>query len=93
MKRIIIGFYAQLILISLFSVKGISQSGSIKQVKLSKFELQSSALITSPGEVLSAKDYKTDVYWFPVRVPSTVLSGLVSNKVYPDPYSGQKVWS
>jgi hypothetical protein len=77
-----------LILISLFSVKGISQSGSIKQVKLTKFELQSSALITSPGEVLSTKDYKSDVYWFPIRVPSTVLSGLVSNKVYPDPYSG-----
>ena len=88
MKRIIYGFYAQLILISLFSVKGISQNGSIKQVKLRKFELQSSALITSPGEVLSTKDYKSDVYWFPVRVPSTVLSGLVANKVYPDPYSG-----
>jgi hypothetical protein len=88
MKRIVFGFVAQLILISLFSVNGISQNGSIKQVKLSKFELQSSALITSPGEVLSTKDYMTDVYWFPIKVPSTVLSGLVSNKVYPDPYSG-----
>ena len=27
-------------------------------------------------------------YWFPVNVPSTVLTGLVANKVYPDPYAG-----
>lgn len=32
-------------------------------------------------------DYKSKVYWFPVTVPSTVLTGLVANKVYPDPYS------
>ena len=27
-------------------------------------------------------------YWFPVTVPSTVLTGLVANGVYPDPYQG-----
>jgi exo-1,4-beta-D-glucosaminidase len=26
--------------------------------------------------------------WYPVRVPSTVLTGLVANGVYPDPYAG-----
>jgi hypothetical protein len=65
-----------------------SQAQTVKQVKLIDFELQSSVLISSSGEEISTTDYKTDVYWFPVRVPSTVLTGLVANKIYPDPYSG-----
>jgi hypothetical protein len=71
-----------------FSVPAFSQSGSIKQVKLCQFDLQSSALISASGEELSTTDYKSKVYWFPVKVPSTVLTGLVANGVYPDPYSG-----
>jgi beta-galactosidase/beta-glucuronidase len=59
-----------------------------KQVKLSQFELQSSALIEQGGETLSTPAYKPNIYWFPVTVPSTVLTGLVANRVYPDPYSG-----
>jgi hypothetical protein len=77
---------AGLYLTSYFAI--FSQSASIGQIKLSKFYLQSSALISAPGEVLSTTEYKSDVYWFPVKVPCTVLTGLVSNKVYPDPYSG-----
>jgi exo-1,4-beta-D-glucosaminidase len=65
-----------------------AQSGKIKQLKISKFELQSSAQIDENGEEISRADYKSKVYWFPVKVPSTVLSGLVANNVYPDPYSG-----
>lgn len=33
-------------------------------------------------------EYKSKVYWFPVTVPSTVLTGLVKNGIYPDPYQG-----
>jgi exo-1,4-beta-D-glucosaminidase len=65
-----------------------SQAQSVKQVKLTDFELQSSVLISSTAEELSTTEYKSKVFWFPVRVPSTVLTGLVSNKIYPDPYSG-----
>ena len=60
----------------------------IKQKKLSQFKLQSSGLIDATGEVISTPGYQSDVYWFPVEVPSTVLTGLVANRVYPDPYSG-----
>ena len=67
---------------------GYSQQGKVKQVKLTDFELQSSALITAQGEEISNPEYKSGVYWFPVKVPSTVLTGLVANKVYPDPYQG-----
>jgi beta-galactosidase/beta-glucuronidase len=77
-----------LLIISCFSVSAFTQTGKVKQVKLSHFELQSSALIPESGEVLSTTQYKSKVYWFPVTVPSTVLTGLVANKIYPDPYSG-----
>lgn len=70
------------------SVTAFSQTGSVKQVRLTNFELQSSVLISSSGEEISTKEYKSKVYWFPVKVPSTVLTGLVANKIYPDPYSG-----
>jgi hypothetical protein len=76
--------------ISTFAFSGIasSQTRQIKQVKLTKFELQSSVLISSKGEEISTVDYNPKVFWFPVQVPSTVLTGLVANKIYPDPYSG-----
>jgi Exo-beta-D-glucosaminidase Ig-fold domain/Glycosyl hydrolases family 2/Glycosyl hydrolases family 2, sugar binding domain/Glycosyl hydrolases family 2, TIM barrel domain len=69
-------------------VPAYSQPGSVKQIKITSFDLQSSVLIDSPGEVISTSGYKSKVYWFPVKVPSTVLTGLVANNVYPDPYSG-----
>jgi hypothetical protein len=71
-----------------FQLPGYSQQGMVKQVKLTRFDLQSSVLISSSGAEISTTGYKSKVYWFPVKVPSTVLTGLVANKVYPDPYSG-----
>jgi hypothetical protein len=65
-----------------------AQQDFVKQVQLSRFQLQSSALIQEDGSKLSAPDYNSKIYWFPVTVPSTVLTGLVANKVYPDPYTG-----
>jgi hypothetical protein len=64
------------------------QAGTVRQLKLTKFRLQSSYLIPQSGEELTSGNYKPDVWWFPVNVPSTVLTGLVANKVYPDPYIG-----
>ena len=75
-------------LLVFLSINSIAQSGVMKQVKLTKFDLQSSSLIDEPGEKISSSDYQSKVYWFPVTVPSTVLTGLVANKIYPDPYSG-----
>jgi beta-galactosidase/beta-glucuronidase len=71
-----------------FTTTLFAQNGLIKQVQLSRFDLQSSELINLPGEKISSSDYHSSIYWFPVKVPSTVLSGLVANRVYPDPYSG-----
>ncbi len=88
MKRFLYSQAALIIWCLLLQVPGYSQTGSVKQVKLSSFELQASVLISSSGEEISNAGYKSDVYWFPVTVPSTVLTGLVANNVYPDPYSG-----
>ena len=80
--------FAPIYLFLVLSPGVFSQSGTVKQVKLTDFQLQSSTLIQSSGEDISKTHYQSKVYWFPVKVPSTVLSGLVANKVYPDPYSG-----
>lgn len=65
-----------------------SQPTPVRQVKLSRFHLQSSAVIKERGDSLSSVHYRSREYWYPVTVPSTVLTGLVANKVYPDPYTG-----
>ncbi len=61
---------------------------SVKQVRLSQFTLQSTEIVHTSGDSLSLPDYTPSQYWFPVTVPSTVLTGLVANGVYPDPYQG-----
>ncbi|NND08526.1 MAG: hypothetical protein HKN87_19270 [Saprospiraceae bacterium] len=65
-----------------------AQDSGIKQVKLENFEFQSSAVIDAEGDLLSTSNYEAKVHWMPMKVPSTVLSALVANSVYPDPYIG-----
>lgn len=65
-----------------------AQSSAVKQVQLKQFNLQSSAVIKDAGAILSSLQYKSADYWFPVNVPCTVLTGLVQNKIYADPYIG-----
>jgi hypothetical protein len=77
-----------LFILFVFSVHGNSQNGTVKQEKITRFELQSAVLVKATGAEISSSEYKSSVYWFPVRVPCTVLTGLVANKIYPDPYSG-----
>jgi hypothetical protein len=60
----------------------------VSQVKLTHFTLQSSAVVHAGGGSLSSIHYDAADYWFPVTVPSTVLTGLIANKVYPDAYTG-----
>jgi len=85
MKRIT---FLSICLSLLVTLPARPQNGKVKQVKLSEFDLQSSCLVNDQGDMISKADYKSSIYWFPVKVPSTVLTGLVANNVYPDPYSG-----
>ena len=66
----------------------LAAQSAVRQVKLTQFTLQSSAVVASGGDSLSSVHYSPKNYWFPVTVPCTVLTGLVANKVYPDPYIG-----
>jgi len=68
--------------------KAAAVAQPIRQVKLTRFTLQSSAVVKDDGATLSTPSYQPRDYWYPVTVPSTVLTGLVANKVYPDPYTG-----
>lgn len=75
------------ILVCFFSTSLIAQT-TIKQVQLKNFQLQSSYIIKESGKEISTQNYHETNYWFPVQVPSTVLTGLVKNNVYPNPYIG-----
>jgi beta-galactosidase/beta-glucuronidase len=87
MKKII--YPVALCAIQCLFVHGLfAQANGVKQVKLTNFDLQSSALVSAGGSELSTTAYHSPVYWFPVKVPSTVLTGLVANHIYPDPYQG-----
>ncbi|HKK45336.1 MAG TPA: glycoside hydrolase family 2 TIM barrel-domain containing protein, partial [Balneolaceae bacterium] len=76
------------LLFLLFIIIGIRSIKAQSSYQLKDFKLQSSAVIKQDGTTLSTAKYQADNYWFPVTIPSTVLSGLVANDVYPSPYFG-----
>jgi len=56
-----------------------------KDIILSKWQLKSTVLEKTNGEDISNGKYVPEK-WYPVEVPTTVLSGLIKNGVYPDPH-------
>ncbi|HTI11966.1 MAG TPA: glycoside hydrolase family 2 TIM barrel-domain containing protein [Puia sp.] len=87
-KHVIYSMIAAGCLFLLPTVASFSQPSPVRQVKLNRFDLQSSSVIRENGDSLSSVHYHSKDYWYPVTVPCTVLTGLVANKVYPDPYTG-----
>ncbi len=84
-KKIII----PVIVLASLVIAGCSQKQHISpNIDLTNFRLQSSAVVHETGQQLSEGPYQGKAYWFQVKVPSTVLSGLVANNVYPSPYIG-----
>ena len=86
MRRITVFCLALLIPVLLSPV--LLSAQPVRQIRLSRFSLQSSAVVSGAGDSLSSIHYAPKNYWFPVTVPCTVLTGLVANHVYPDPYTG-----
>ena len=69
----------------------VAQSARAGNVPLRDgWTLQSSAQVKDPGEVVGSDRYAPSG-WYKVSVPTTVVAGLVANKVYPDPYFGMNV--
>jgi exo-1,4-beta-D-glucosaminidase len=52
--------------------------------------IQSSADVAETGAVLSTASFKPK-NWYPATLPSTVLSALVEDRVYPNPYIGMNL--
>ncbi|HEU0226377.1 MAG TPA: beta galactosidase jelly roll domain-containing protein [Arachidicoccus soli] len=61
---------------------------AVQQIQLKSFNLQSSTQIKQNGKSLSNPAFHSTISWFKATVPSTVLTALVANKIYPDPYVG-----
>lgn len=53
--------------------------------EISDWFIQSTKHISDNGEVISTPGYDT-TNWYPVKVPATVIAGLVQNGVYKNPY-------
>jgi exo-1,4-beta-D-glucosaminidase len=51
------------------------------------WRIQSSTSVKENGEVVSTPRYKPED-WYPATVPATVLTALVADRVYADPYFG-----
>ena len=49
--------------------------------------IEPSADVHAHGEAISSVGFSTRD-WYPATLPSTVMSALVEDKVYPDPYTG-----
>src|SRR5262249_28747057 len=54
--------------------------------------IQSSADVHTEGGAISTVGFPSSG-WYPATVPTTVLSALVEDKIYPDPYSGMNLRS
>jgi exo-1,4-beta-D-glucosaminidase len=85
-----LGRLTVLVAIPIASAAGV---GSNSQVLLREsWFIQSSADVRSDGPTISKTGFSTQD-WYPATLPSTVLSALVEDKVYPDPYVGMNLRS
>ena len=56
------------------------------------WRIQSSAKVPQGGDRISTPGFDAGT-WYPATVPSTVISALVDDKLYPDPYYGENLRS
>jgi exo-1,4-beta-D-glucosaminidase len=82
------------LLVSLLNgIAGASEDGESRGMALREnWSIQSSALVHADGAAISTVGFQTSD-WYPAAVPTTVLSALVEDKVYPDPYNGMNLRS
>jgi exo-1,4-beta-D-glucosaminidase len=76
-------------LLGLFvGIAGASEESEFPGMLLREnWSIQSSAVVDADGAAISKVGFPASD-WYPAGVPGTVLSALVDDKVYPDPYSG-----
>jgi exo-1,4-beta-D-glucosaminidase len=85
----VIGF----LLSPLVGIAAASQAGESHAMLLREnWFIQSSADVHADGVAISTAGFASSD-WYPATVPTTVLSALVDDKVYPDPYSAMNLRS
>lgn len=73
-----------IVIFTLFFVNSYCEANKIKEFN-SEWHMQSALLVSSSDENVSTSNLN-DKNWYKVKIPTTVLTGLVKNGVYPDPY-------
>jgi len=68
------------------------RSGSRQLLLRNSWTIASSADVRDGGVAISLPGYATP-NWYPATVPTTVVSALVKDQVYPDPYTGMNLRS
>jgi exo-1,4-beta-D-glucosaminidase len=75
-----------------FAASSASDNKSSDMTLRENWFIQSSAEVHGDGAAISTAGFSTSG-WYPATLPSTVLSALVADKVYPDPYTGMNLRS
>jgi len=79
------------IVLTILSLSCVKQVPADEKILLKdNWAIQSSTETKSDGKAISSNGFRAE-RWYPVSVPTTVLAGLVANKVYPDPYYGTNI--
>src|SRR5947208_16617701 len=82
-----------IIAVSFASASAVSAQAQGGRIHLDKgWAIQSSAKTPEKGEAISTASYKPRD-WYATSVPATVLTALINNKLYPDPYYGMNLRS
>lgn len=94
--------YIVVVLCFAFSISGFSQQQNLSKPSAKesffltsealhggkyKWQIQKTGKVAASGEVVSSYNYKAET-WSDGVVPGTVLTSLVQDKTYPDPYYG-----
>lgn len=81
------------VLIGACAIAAASESNNPESLLLREnWFIQSSAEVHADGAAISTAGFSTQG-WYPAKLPATVLSALVEDKVYPDPYTGMNLRS
>ena len=92
-RRSGLAFLSRLSLLVAIPIASVAGASSDYEVLLRQnWFIQSSADGRSDGPTISKTGFSTQG-WYPATLPSTVLSALVEDKVYPDPYVGMNLRS
>ncbi|HEV2399848.1 MAG TPA: glycoside hydrolase family 2 protein [Candidatus Sulfotelmatobacter sp.] len=74
------------------SVSSIAQTNENSLALHEHWAIQASSEVHAEGAAISKTGFDSG-NWYPAKTPSTVLSALVEDQVYPDPYTGMNLRS